>query len=245
MIIRHQLFHGDLQWRINFCNWFQVHPARFFERDIFIGDEATFRMDGCVNMWNVLSYAPHNQPPAHFEYWNCSKEKLTVWAGLIGSGEILGPYFFEGNVTGNTYLAMIDNFVVPNIRDRFEERNNGRLARGWWVQDGAPAHRVVTARLNELFGNRIVSLGQEHKWPPRSPDLTPLDFFLWGYIKGQVYKTLPANVDELQEWITNEFAALRWMRMARRAMRDMRTRAIKCVELEGGHIEGRNWYYDI
>jgi hypothetical protein len=28
---------------------------------------------------------------------------------------ILGPYFFEGNVTGNTYLAMIDNFVVPNI----------------------------------------------------------------------------------------------------------------------------------
>jgi hypothetical protein len=100
--------------------------------------------------------------------------------------------------------------------------------------------RAVTARLNELFGNRIVSLGQEHEWPPRSPDLTPLDFFLWGYIKGQVYKTPPANVDELRERITNEFAALRRTRMARRAMRDMRTRAIKCVELEGGHVEGRN-----
>ncbi len=167
MIIRHQLFHGDLQRRINFCNWFQARPARFFERDILIGDEATFRMDCCVNTWNVRSYAPRNQSPAHFEYYrNCSKEKLTVWAGLIGSGEILGPYFF-----------------VPNIRGRFEERNNGRLARGWWVQDGAPAHlaRTVTARLNELLGKRIVSPGQEHEWPPRSP----------------VYKTPPANVDEL------------------------------------------------
>jgi hypothetical protein len=26
-------------------------------------------------------------------------------------------------------------------------------------------------------------------WPPRSPDITPLDFFLWGYVKGIVYKT--------------------------------------------------------
>ena len=121
MIIRHQLFHSELQRRFNFfnfCNWFQARPARFFERDMLIGDEATFTMDGCVNTWNVRSYAPRNQAPAHFEYYrNCSKEKLTVWADLIGSGEILGPYFFEGNVTGTTYLAMIDNFVVLNIRD--------------------------------------------------------------------------------------------------------------------------------
>ena len=202
MIIRHQLFHGDLQRRINFCNRFQARPARLFERDILIGDDATFRMDGCVNTWNVRSYAARNQP----------KEKLTVWAGLIGFWD---QYFFEGNMTGNTYLAMIDNFVVPNIRGRFEERNNGCLARGWWVQDGAPAHRAraVTARLNELFGNRIVSLGREYEWPPRCTDLTPLDFFLWGYIKGQVYKTPPANVDELRERITNEFAALRRTRI--------------------------------
>ena len=60
MIIRHQLFYGYLQRRINFCNWFQARPARFFERDILIGDEATFTMDGCVNTWNVRSYAPRN-----------------------------------------------------------------------------------------------------------------------------------------------------------------------------------------
>ena len=56
----------------------------------------------------------------------------------------------------------------------------------------------------------------------------------------QVFKTPPANVDELRERIVNEFVALRRTRMAGRAMRDMRTRAIRCVELEGGHVEGRN-----
>ena len=41
------------------------------------------------------------------------------------------------------------------------------------------------------------------KWPPRSPDLTVRDFFLWGYVKDRVYvPPLPASVDELQECIT-------------------------------------------
>src|SRR5215469_14392144 len=41
------------------------------------------------------------------------------------------------------------------------------------------------------------------KWPPRSPDLTVCDLFLWGYVKDRVYvPPLPATVDELQERIT-------------------------------------------
>ena len=45
-----------------------------------------------------------------------------------------------------------------------------------------PAHkqRVVTNRLHELFGNRLIALNEAVEWPLRSPDLTPLDFFLAG-----------------------------------------------------------------
>jgi len=36
-------------------------------------------------------------------------------------------------------------------------------------------------------------------WPPRSPDATPCDFFLWGYVKDQVYvPPLPASIPELK-----------------------------------------------
>jgi hypothetical protein len=34
--------------------------------------------------------------------------------------------------------------------------------------------------------------------PPRSPDITPLDFFLWGYVKNIVYKTPVTSLDELK-----------------------------------------------
>ena len=36
-------------------------------------------------------------------------------------------------------------------------------------------------------------------WPPRSPDTTPCDFFLWGYVKYQLYvPPLPASIPELE-----------------------------------------------
>ena len=35
-------------------------------------------------------------------------------------------------------------------------------------------------------------------WPARSPDLNPLDFFLWGYLKSQVYSPWPNKLDELE-----------------------------------------------
>jgi hypothetical protein len=37
------------------------------------------------------------------------------------------------------------------------------------------------------------------KWPPRSPDLTPCGFFLWGYVKEKLFvPPLPLDIDELK-----------------------------------------------
>ena len=44
---------------------------------------------------------------------------------------------------------------------------------------------------------------------PRSPDLTPCDFFLWGYLKNKVFTTSPENIDVLRQRIIEEFNALR------------------------------------
>jgi len=41
------------------------------------------------------------------------------------------------------------------------------------------------------------------RWPPRSPDLTPCDFFLWGFVKDTVFVSpLPANLQDLRNRIT-------------------------------------------
>ncbi|GBP63905.1 hypothetical protein EVAR_39568_1 [Eumeta japonica] len=55
--------------------------------------------------------------------------------------------------------------------------------------DGAPPHITLPVRshLNATFPNRWLGRFRSQPWPARSPDLTPLDFFLWGYVKERVF----------------------------------------------------------
>ena len=73
------------------------------------------------------------------------------------------------------------------------------------MQDRAPPHFscFVTDVLNERFPDASIGRGGPIPWPPRSPDLTPLDFFLWRYIKNIVYAEKIRNIQHLQEKITS------------------------------------------
>ena len=66
------------------------------------------------------------------------------------------------------------------------------------MHDGAPAHfsHEVRAFLNETFPDCWIGRGPT-AWPPRSPDLAPLDFFLWGDVKSLVYETPVVTVEDL------------------------------------------------
>ena len=59
--------------------------------------------------------------------------------------------------------------------------------------------------IQSFFGDRVISKGF---WPPRSPDLTPPDYFLWGYLKGRVYQNKPRTIDALKANITEEIQAV-------------------------------------
>ena len=168
------------------------------------------------------------------------RHKVTVWAGLCGDGRIIGPYFFEGNVNGQAYLQMIDDFVIPELVANYGVQLNGAFRRFWWYQDGAPAHRLGLVRdtLQGHFPNRFVGIGHEIEWPPRSPDLTPCDFFLWGYVKSKVYTSPPGTLDELRNRITAAFQEVP-RDMVARAVGSMRRRAAICVGNNGFHVEGR------
>ncbi|GFY30993.1 DUF4817 domain-containing protein [Trichonephila clavipes] len=108
-------------------------------------------------------------------------EKLTVWCALWAGG-IIGPYFFKNDeghivtVNGDRYRAMITNFFIP-------EWNNHDVQELWFQQDGATCHtaRATIDLLKDTFGDRLISRFGPVNWPPRSCDLTPLDYFLWSY----------------------------------------------------------------
>ena len=72
----------------------------------------------------------------------------------------------------------------------------------------------------------MIALNREVEWPPRSPDLTPLDFFLWGHLQSKVYVTPPRDLDDLEARIRAEIDILRQdPEMIRRAVFDMLRRA--------------------
>jgi len=61
----------------------------------------------------------------------------------------------------------------------------------------------VTDVLNERFPDALIGRGGPIPWSHRSPDLSPLEFFLWGYIKNIVYTEKIRNIQHLQERITS------------------------------------------
>ena len=82
---------------------------------------------------------------------------------------------------------MINEEVVPALRQlpRYRSRRNNQFRQIWWPLDGAPPHRrrIVIHRIAELVGDGVITLHHAIEWPPRSPDLTPLELFLWGHLK--------------------------------------------------------------
>ncbi|GBN54180.1 hypothetical protein AVEN_36177-2 [Araneus ventricosus] len=66
----------------------------------------------------------------------------------------------------------------------------------WFQHDGPPAIDV-RLHLNATYGQQWVGRGGPVLWPARSPDLTCLDYFLWGYVKSLVYETPVNNAEDI------------------------------------------------
>ncbi|GFW12244.1 DUF4817 domain-containing protein [Trichonephila clavipes] len=81
----------------------------------------------------------------------------------------------------------------------------------WLQQDGATSHtaRAIIDLLKETFGDRLISRFRPVNWSPRSCDLTPLDYFLWGYVKSLVYADKPQTLDHLEDSIRRVIADIR------------------------------------
>ncbi|XP_071642156.1 uncharacterized protein [Temnothorax longispinosus] len=161
-----------------------------FLRRILWTDECTFRSDGRINRHNEYHYAeenPHCRKETHIQ----GQFHINVWMNILDN-QVIGPYFFPENinVTAEVYSAFLEE-ILPNL---LEDVPLAVLPNIIFQQDGHPAHTSLLARniLNQRFPNRWIGIHSTlHEWPPRSPDLTPMDFFVWGYIRDQVYETLP------------------------------------------------------
>ena len=110
--------------------------------------------------------------------------------------------------------------------------------RFYFQQDVAPPHtsKLALDWLKSNFNNRVISRKTDFEWAPHSPDLSPPDFFLWGYLKDRVYKTNPRTIGELKSNIQTEIEAID-EETCRAVMSNFIRRMEMCQQQEGGHLE--------
>lgn len=107
----------------------------------------------------------------------------------------------------------------------------------YFQQDGCPAHfaREVKAWLDLKFGQKWIGRNGPVLWPPRSPDLTLADMYLWGRIKQLVYANpLPNDEDILKQRIIQAVEAIS-LEEVRRSYGYLRAQLEKCV-FHGGAL---------
>ncbi|GFY04995.1 uncharacterized protein TNCV_561271 [Trichonephila clavipes] len=166
------------QARRRFVEWAQNEIAVVpdFHKRILLSDEAHFWLNCYANKQNCRIWSEAN--PQVYVETPLHPEKLTVWYALWAGG-IIGPYFFKNDeghnvtVNGDRYRAMITNFFILEL-------NNHDVQELGFQQDGATCHtaRATIDLLKDTFGDRLISRFGSVNWPPRSCDLTPLDYFL-------------------------------------------------------------------
>ncbi len=123
----------------------------------------------------------------------CIPKKIGVWCNMSRK-RIVGPIFFTSTITGVVYQDIIQEFVSQ--LEKSERRN--------WLQQGMARPHVSTntmSFLREFFNQRLFFT---NLLPPHRPDLSSLDFFLWGYLKNRVYMAAPWNLEELKDNIARD-----------------------------------------
>lgn len=199
----HQIILPDNELRLKYCSELLKlfdDNSNLFDNIIW-SDEAIFKLSGTENRTNSIYWSQSNPHVTSIQQFK--QPGLMTWAAISSKG-VIGPYFYEESVNGQSYLQMLNEFVFPRI-DQLP--NNIRL---YFMHDGAPAHfdQTVRRRLSERFRNQFIGRGAPIQYPPRSPDLTPMDYAIWGIVKNNVYSRNPSNLNELRQFIIEEFEIL-------------------------------------
>ncbi|CAF1171942.1 unnamed protein product [Rotaria sordida] len=226
-----QLYDEDQDLRVELCELLMpILEHNDNDGLIFFSDEASFHVLRLVNKHICRIWSEKNPFVTIDIATNSSK--VSVWCAM-SSKQIIEPFFFnDETVTEGNYLEMLQNYFYPILQ-------NKRLTKSiTFQQNGAPAHfsKAVRSWLNKVFDGRWIGRCGLISWTPRSSDLTSLNFYLWGHLKTNVYKTPVQALDDLKTRITKEIKIIK-----KETLRDVFSEIVKrlnfCIEVKGSTFE--------
>ena len=155
---------------------------------------------------------------------------VMVFGVVSSEGHIMPPHIFEVGLKVNTkvYLGVLKSVVIPWC-------NQVVGGRPWvWQQDSVPAHKSKETQAwlqKECYDFVPIS-----HWPPSSPDLNSLDYFIWSCVENITNMTSHNTKASLIAAIRRVFAELP-PALVEKACSQFRIRIEAMIEAEGGYIE--------
>lgn len=204
-------------------------------------DESHFLLSGHVNRQNMRFLGWSS--PEEYEQRPLHSEKVTVWCALSRHG-IIGPYFFEDD--NGAAVTVNSTRYRETVIERFHgdlfafcDLNGLDFDAQVFQQDGASCHTGFgnLAYLEYLFPDHLISRKSEFPYPSHSPDLSPLDAFLWGLLKQECFHDpVPHTTAMLKTNIAKTIASVSPLScdaMVEKIVQRMET----CLSRNGEHIE--------
>ena len=135
----------------------------------------------------------------------------------------------KAKINAEFYTGQLLPALVQDIRTLL---NNNFI----FQQDGAPAHTSQQAQ--NWLQQHCPGFIQKEEWPPNSPDLNPLDYFVWSAMlqSYERYTPKPMTVGEFKTVLQTIWTSIPQQSIAR-AVLSFRKRLKSCIQQEGGHFE--------
>ena len=155
---------------------------------------------------------------------------VMVFGVVSSEGHSIPPHIFEVNLKVNTkvYLDELKSVVIPWC-------NQVAGGRPWvWQQDSAPAHK--SKKTQAWLQKEFYDFVPFSHWSPSSPNLNPLDYFVWSYVENITNMTSHNNKASLIATIHRVFAELP-PALVEKAFSQFQICIKPGIEAEGGYIE--------
>lgn len=200
-------------------------------------DEAMFKLNNVGGQTN-LQYVTIGEKAKEVlprENRQFSKSVM-VWAAISCNGRSKLRFVEPGVKIDKKYYVkkILRPFLRYDIPKMYPNRNFV------FQQDSAPSHRAEFTQ-NYLKEKKVMFLTPE-QWLPNSPDCSPCDYFLWGYLKNRLKNYKLNTIDELKKALNREYQKVP-QEMIDNAMRAWPKRCRRIYYARGRHIEKTSFYY--
>ena len=118
------------------------------------------------------------------------------------------------------------------------QESRGYNRNTWFQQVGATCLTSNESMhlIRDMFPQKLISRTGDIAWPPRSPDLSPADFFLWGHFKSKLSANNPTTLRQLKLYIQQEMEAIS-KEILTKVFQNFRARLEECRNCQGHHLD--------